>query len=516
MSDHKVFGTPGEGHTRRKPSYSEVVKATPATRPAPINTDVTRAIQGGPKDSSTTAASGFWSAGNAPLDTGFTAPTLFSPSIWSPIHQSTRSATIAREDSWETTMNGKINEVIAAKAASPGDTVGLGVQFGDDIANMDGSNRASPRHNGILATSRSPYKYKQQDISGAQTKPYLLDNAVAHPKTAPLAQQPFIYSANNLAIKPINNQVTGDTTVGKPQTTISEESGHSVYHAVKENDALRAVLYITPSEGGSEGSGHAIPGIPISYPGGDISEMDCTHQISETGESEERDQRMQAPMIAEEPHPQNFIRTLMDGNIPFSTAFEGADTVCTAINPSHYAMEYGVRPNTSVRMCFTTLANHRQSRVICIKTDFVENIHWAIKHGRWVVMDRVAARIMQLYEARAGKKDKLLLIFSVNGQKSYCGLAEMSGPWIDDEGKTEGFKTKKEGGSKTWGYATPSFCPFVSLMNVVRCLSPGSSSRTCRTTGSAISRIHKATKTSLTCGMGCTIRPALLETWWNE
>lgn len=66
-------------------------------------------------------------------------------------------------------------------------------------------------------------------------------------------------------------------------------------------------------------------------------------------------------------------------------------------------------------------------------------------------MDRVANRIMEFWEARSGNKDKVLLIFSVNGQKSYCGLAEMSGPWELDESKVQGFKMKKDGASKTWG-----------------------------------------------------------------
>lgn len=66
-------------------------------------------------------------------------------------------------------------------------------------------------------------------------------------------------------------------------------------------------------------------------------------------------------------------------------------------------------------------------------------------------MDRVANRIMEFWKARSGKKDKVLLVFSVNGQKSYCGLAEMSGPFELDDSKVEGFKMKKEDGAKTWG-----------------------------------------------------------------
>lgn len=69
----------------------------------------------------------------------------------------------------------------------------------------------------------------------------------------------------------------------------------------------------------------------------------------------------------------------------------------------------------------------------------------------WGVMEKVAARIMTLWNAKTGGKDKIILIFSVNGQKSYCGLAEMSGPWKEAEGGIEGFKIKKDGLSRSWG-----------------------------------------------------------------
>ena len=48
--------------------------------------------------------------------------------------------------------------------------------------------------------------------------------------------------------------------------------------------------------------------------------------------------------------------------------------------------------------------------------------------------------------------DKVLFVFSINGQKSYCGLAEMSGPWKPAGENLEGFRIKKDGNSRTWGY----------------------------------------------------------------
>ena len=49
-------------------------------------------------------------------------------------------------------------------------------------------------------------------------------------------------------------------------------------------------------------------------------------------------------------------------------------------------------------------------------------------------------------------KDKVLFVFSINGQKSYCGLAEMSGPWKPATENIEGFRIKSDGTSRTWGY----------------------------------------------------------------
>lgn len=71
-------------------------------------------------------------------------------------------------------------------------------------------------------------------------------------------------------------------------------------------------------------------------------------------------------------------------------------------------------------------------------------------------MDKVAARIMALWKECSAKNDKIVLVFSVNGQKSYCGLAEMSGAWKQTVGIPEGFKIKKEGKEQKWGYVTPT------------------------------------------------------------
>lgn len=66
-------------------------------------------------------------------------------------------------------------------------------------------------------------------------------------------------------------------------------------------------------------------------------------------------------------------------------------------------------------------------------------------------MDRVGERINQLFEDRKGASQIFLLV-SINGQKSYCGLAIMSGPWkATGPGELEGWEEKDEG-TKTMGY----------------------------------------------------------------
>ena len=65
-------------------------------------------------------------------------------------------------------------------------------------------------------------------------------------------------------------------------------------------------------------------------------------------------------------------------------------------------------------------------------------------------MEKVGTRIMRLWDARKSPEDKVFLIFSVNGYKSYCGLAEMSGPFDVGGKNLEDFQGIKDG-SNQWG-----------------------------------------------------------------
>lgn len=81
----------------------------------------------------------------------------------------------------------------------------------------------------------------------------------------------------------------------------------------------------------------------------------------------------------------------------------------------------------------------------------MENVGLAYIRGEWVIEDRVAERLMQLWNAREASSDNIYFLVSVNGAKSYCGLAEMVGAWKAG-GNFEGLKGLKNGdGSKKWG-----------------------------------------------------------------
>lgn len=52
-------------------------------------------------------------------------------------------------------------------------------------------------------------------------------------------------------------------------------------------------------------------------------------------------------------------------------------------------------------------------------------------------MARVAERIMKVWEAREKAAEKVLFLFSVNGSKRFCGVAEMSGSWDREDSIAE-------------------------------------------------------------------------------
>lgn len=323
--------TPGEGGTRTNLSYSEVLKSTPSTRPAPINTAVARAMQEGAKTTSATASSGFWSAANAPLDTGLTVATsLFSPSIWSPMQQGTQSATIPEKLSWETAIN-PLNSATPTKQTPPqSPAVGLGL-------NLINSDSVAPTTSNMSANG-TPYQYKQHDIAHSQTRPFSRDGGVRLASTAPLVQHPFYELRNHTARNYVFAQPPtfgGVEAMYNIATTGASSRGDDASQASATSFPL---LQFNASDLGSAFLN--IRNLRVSNPDASASEWSYISEISEHVEKEDIGKKPDS--IPEDAHPKNFLRTRLDESIQFSEAFPGAEAVCTGINPSHYSMEYGV------------------------------------------------------------------------------------------------------------------------------------------------------------------------------
>ena len=62
----------------------------------------------------------------------------------------------------------------------------------------------------------------------------------------------------------------------------------------------------------------------------------------------------------------------------------------------------------------------------------------------WSTLESVSKRIMDIWNARGDEKEQVLFIFSLNGSKQYCGLAEMTAPW-DENGRIEGWEDGSTG-----------------------------------------------------------------------
>ncbi len=78
-------------------------------------------------------------------------------------------------------------------------------------------------------------------------------------------------------------------------------------------------------------------------------------------------------------------------------------------------------------MLFST--DDLQTRIVNIKTEYTENVLYSIQQSLWTTLRPISERIMQIWDARVEDTEKVFFLFSINGTKQYCGLAEVSGPW---------------------------------------------------------------------------------------
>lgn len=82
-----------------------------------------------------------------------------------------------------------------------------------------------------------------------------------------------------------------------------------------------------------------------------------------------------------------------------------------------------------------------QTRVICIKTQHLDNVHIAMQRGTWITGDKVGQKINEVYkEHNPEAGEKVLFIFSINRQRSFCALAQMNGPWVKAENTLPGWQ----------------------------------------------------------------------------
>lgn len=96
------------------------------------------------------------------------------------------------------------------------------------------------------------------------------------------------------------------------------------------------------------------------------------------------------------------------------------------------------------------LLTSEQTRVVNIKSEFPGNVIKSVRVGRYSVIEKVAERIMKIWTARHDWSEKVLLLFSINGSKKFCGIAEMSGPW-DTQIPVEGWEENPSAKNKCVG-----------------------------------------------------------------
>ncbi|KAK0338257.1 hypothetical protein LTR91_015167 [Friedmanniomyces endolithicus] len=121
----------------------------------------------------------------------------------------------------------------------------------------------------------------------------------------------------------------------------------------------------------------------------------------------------QAPFYKQLTTFHGFKRQTMADLMEFDEAYPGATETVRGLNPEIFQFTYG-------------------SQIVNIKTEFVENIHHAIREKMWTTLETISKRINMVWNARREPTEKVFFLFSINGQKQYCGLAEVCGPWSPD------------------------------------------------------------------------------------
>lgn len=64
-----------------------------------------------------------------------------------------------------------------------------------------------------------------------------------------------------------------------------------------------------------------------------------------------------------------------------------------------------------------------------------------MQNGMWIAGDKVGAKINRVFEEHNPEAgEKVLFIFSINRQRAFCALAEMTGPWKQQDHHVPGWQ----------------------------------------------------------------------------
>nr|POE74647.1 hypothetical protein CFP56_37178 [Quercus suber] len=251
----------------------------------------------------------------------------------------------------------------------------LGVNFGGSPAAMKKQRDFTP-----------PIPSPLRQTHDAKTSPFQ-----AH-KTYPLMQQEF----------------------GTPRSLADQPRSPLRSHKV---DATTSFTMKTPGKSATRAT---VPGHWPSPPNQDDRALAVSMLSPHYLETNPELANVPAPVYRQDNHPQGWKRVVSVPGARIEEAFEGAHEIVRSLNPEYFLMPHG-------------------TRVVNIKTDHIENMHIAIQRGVWSTLDKVSRRIMVVWNARHSPEEKVLLLFAVNGSKSYCGLAEMSGSY-DPEDSVDGWQ----------------------------------------------------------------------------
>ncbi|EME84477.1 uncharacterized protein MYCFIDRAFT_173460 [Pseudocercospora fijiensis CIRAD86] len=356
--------------------------------PKPDNNESKSSAQGKPR-LTLKNTSGSLRDGKSDTKPPHNAVPLYSSNIWSPNHNlPANSAGIPQKPSWDTfasTPNRAYHEPAAPTEHGISPLPGLGMQSGQTSFVRSADGRIIGANTGFNEDIGS---FAHSDQYRSLGEPSSFPSPIHHSfsrMTDQLSQQPFGVTCQ----QPDSSfrQVDSDS---KSLTQPGAVSNMAV--TVKSNVENDAETVFNDRKSDSSGSHAVSDHFTMQVPAMAVTVV---------------------PLWSERSHPRSLRRGLKDPKAEWEEAFDGALTVLAAVNPEHFQMPLG-------------------TRIINVKSEFPSNVITAIRQGKLSVMAKVAERIMKIWDMRHDTNEKVLMLFSVNGSKKFCGLAEMSGPWDPD------------------------------------------------------------------------------------